>query len=267
MQRLLEVYAGHFKVTLSRYLAYRVELVIWLFSMVLRPVVFLVVWSSAARALGGRLRGFSPEEFAAYFIVSMMVYHLTFAWVMFEWEPRVKMGELSYMLLRPSHVIHRDLGENLAFKVATFPVMLLTAWGLVYAFGPDLSIEPSTLLLALPALVLAWALHFAVSWTVAMGAFYTTQVDSINVALFFLMLLFSGQMGPIALMPPLVALIAKLLPFWWFMGFPVELLLGRIPLSEALFGLGVQAAWLAVSLVALREVWRRGLRVYTAVGI
>jgi ABC-2 type transport system permease protein len=49
-------------------------------------------------------------------------------------------------------------------------------------------------------------------------------------------------------------------------GFPVELLLGRLTPMEALTGLAVQAVWLALSLALLRLVWRAGVRVYSAVG-
>jgi len=49
-------------------------------------------------------------------------------------------------------------------------------------------------------------------------------------------------------------------------GFPVELLLGRVTLTEALTGLGIQAAWVIIGLVLLRVVWRAGVRVYSAVG-
>ena len=59
---------------------------------------------------------------------------------------------------------------------------------------------------------------------------------------------------------------AALLPFRWTTSFPVELLLGRVGFTEALYGLAAQAAWLGLCLLLLRLVWRAGLRVYSAVG-
>jgi ABC-2 type transport system permease protein len=267
MKHFFQVYRGHFHVTMTRYMEYRIELVIWLASMILRPTIFVAIWTTAARQMGGGMRGFSLPDLATYFIASMLIYHFTFAWVMFEWEPRVKNGSLSYMILRPTHVIHRDIGENITFKIATLPVMLLTAIVLSLTFHPALHTHPSQIIPFLVVMVLAWAMHFAIAWTLAMSSFFTTQVDAINVVFFFLMLLFSGQMAPLGFMPPVVQTISLHLPFWWFMGFPVELLMGRLSDAQIIHGVGMQVIWLTASLAVMSLVWKKGLKSYTAVGI
>ena len=45
-------------------------------------------------------------------------------------------------------------------------------------------------------------------------------------------------------------------------GFPVELVLGRLTPLQAATGLGTQAIWLAISLLLVRIVWRAGIRIY-----
>jgi ABC-2 type transport system permease protein len=267
MRRIWELYVGHFRVTMARYMAYRVELVIWLLSMVLQPVVFLSVWRNAANRMGGTLNGFSEDEIATYFILVMLINHLTMAWVMFEWEGRVQKGELSYLLLRPHHVVHRDLGENITFKTATFPVMLLTACGLVLSFFPKFHIPAWSALAFVPGIIFAYVLRFSVDWITALGAFYTTRVDAINVLHFFVLLLFSGQMAPLPLMPPQLQTIATFLPYRWVVDFPARLLMGRLSSEEVVAGLLAQAFWIAAVALIGRTVWRHGLRRYTAVGI
>jgi ABC-type uncharacterized transport system permease subunit len=42
--------------------------------------------------------------------------------------------------------------------------------------------------------------------------------------------------------------------------------LGRLTQAQALQGLAIQAAWVILSLVLVRIVWRAGVRVYSAVG-
>jgi ABC-2 type transport system permease protein len=71
---------------------------------------------------------------------------------------------------------------------------------------------------------------------------------------------------PLTLLPGPVRVLAEILPFRAMIGFPVELLLGRLTMAEALTGLGIQAAWVVVGLVLLRVVWRAGVRIYSAVG-
>jgi ABC-2 type transport system permease protein len=103
-----DVYRAQFKATIALQLQYRVALVIWLIYTVLEPVISLVVWSAVARSTGGRVGGFSPGDFAAYFILLMLVNHLTFTWVMHEFEFRIRLGQFSPKLLRPIHPIHAD---------------------------------------------------------------------------------------------------------------------------------------------------------------
>jgi viologen exporter family transport system permease protein len=79
-------------------------------------------------------------------------------------------------------------------------------------------------------------------------------------------LFLSGQVAPLSLFPFPVQVAATLLPFRWVIGFPVELLLGRLTLGEALVGFAAQGVWLVLSLALLKIVWRAGVRQYSAVG-
>jgi ABC-2 type transport system permease protein len=79
-------------------------------------------------------------------------------------------------------------------------------------------------------------------------------------------LFLSGQIAPLSLFPWPIQALATLLPFRWLIGFPVELLLGRLTPVEALTGLGAQVVWLVISLALVRVVWRAGVRIYSAVG-
>ena len=267
MIRTLEVYRGYFRITMVRYLAYRVELVIWLTSMILQPVVFMSVWRSAAVHIGGLLNGYSAGDIATYFILIMLINHATMAWVMWEWDGRVRNGELSYLLLRPHHVFHRDLGENISFKTATFPVMALTAVALIFATHPSIQLTAIHVLAFIPAMLMAFALRFTVDWVTAMGAFFTTRVDALNVFYFFLLLLFSGQMAPIPFLPSSLRIASNFLPFRWMLDFPARLMMGRLTTTEIAIGLAMQAFWIGVAALICFAVWKRGVKGYTAVGI
>ena len=115
-------------------------------------------------------------------------------------------------------------------------------------------------------LLLAFLVRFLLEWTLAQAAFWATRVGAINRTYFILMLSLSGQIAPLTLLPQPLQIAAAILPFRWLIGFPVELLLGRLTVTEALTGLGAQAMWLVVSFVLLRIIWRAGVRVYSGVG-
>jgi ABC-2 type transport system permease protein len=261
-----QLYIQQFKTSLAAMLQYRASLVIWLIGHVLEPLIYLVVWTAVSASRGGSVGGYGPAEFAAYFIVLMLVNHVTYTWIMWEYEYRVRHGSLSLALLRPVHPIHSDIADNVSSKVVTLPLILAAAVVLALLFRPALSPAPWAIAAFLPALLLAFMVRFLLEWTLALAAFWTTRVSAVNQAYYIALLFFSGQMAPLTLLPRPLQLAAAVLPFRWTTSFPVELLLGRVSFPDALLGLGVQCVWLGLCLLLLRMVWRAGLRVYTAVG-
>lgn len=266
MRALVELYVQQFKTTFASMLQYRASLVIWLIGHVLDPLIYLIVWSTVSRSTGGRVGGYTTGDFAAYFILLMLVNHVTYTWIMYEYEYRVRHGSLSFALLRPVHPIHADIADNVTSKGISFPGMLLTAVGLALIFRPAFHFVPWAILASIPALILAFLLRFLVEWTLALAAFWTTRVSAVNQMYFVATLFLSGQVAPLSLLPHPIQVAATVLPFRWMVAFPVELLLGRLTPLQALAGLGAQVLWLALSLALVRIVWRAGVRVYSAVG-
>jgi ABC-2 type transport system permease protein len=133
-------------------------------------------------------------------------------------------------------------------------------------FHPTASITPLSLLLFLPSLMLAIVIRFLVEWPLGLTAFWTTQMSAViqvsYVGLFFL----SGQMGPLALFPAPVQVLAQLLPFQWMLAFPVQLLLGQLDQHAIVLGLIAQTIWLCLSLALMTVLWHRGLRRYSGMG-
>jgi viologen exporter family transport system permease protein len=266
MKALLDLYVQQFKTTFASMLQYRASLAIWMIGHLLEPLVYLIVWSTVANSGGGSVGDYTTKEFAAYFILLMLVNHVSYTWIMYEFEYRIREGILSSALLKPVHPIHSDIADNVSSKLITFPFMLLIAAGLAAIFHPSFSPAPWAIAVCIPVLLLAFLVRFLLEWTLAQVAFWTTRVSAINQTYFVLVLFLSGQIAPLTLFPFPLQVVAAILPFKWVIGFPIELLLGRITPAEALVGLGVQVAWLVASFVLLRIVWRAGVRIYSAVG-
>lgn len=266
MRAFVDLYKQQFKTTLAAMLQYRASLVIWMIGHVLEPLVYLIVWSTVSNTSGGTVGDYTTREFAGYFILLMLVNHVSYTWIMYEFEYRIREGTLSFALLKPVHPIHSDIADNVSSKLISMPFMLLVAAVLTLIFHPLASPALWAIAASIPVLFLAFLVRFLLEWTLAQSAFWTTRVSALNQTYFVLVLFLSGQLAPLTLFPYPVQVVATLLPFRWLIGFPVELLLGRLSPVDALVGLGAQAVWLVISLFLVRTVWRAGLRIYSAVG-
>jgi ABC-2 type transport system permease protein len=266
MKGLADVYAQQFKTTFASFVQYRAAIFIWMIGHVLEPLIYLVVWSVVSQSTGGSVGGYSTRDFAAYFIALMLVNHFTYTWIIYEFEYRVREGSLSFALLRPLHPIHTDIVDNVSSKLITLPMMLGSAAVLAVVFRPAFRVAPWALAAFLPAILLAFAVRFLAEWTLALAAFWTTRVSAINQAYYVAALFLSGQVAPLSLFPSPVQAAANLLPFRWMIGFPVELLLGRLTPHQAFIGFSAQAAWLVLIFFVLKVAWRAGTKTYSAVG-
>jgi ABC-2 type transport system permease protein len=246
-------------------LAYRGAVAIWVLTSVIQPLVFIVVWRTVAGS--GSTGGYTSAQFVAYFLVMMLVDHMTFIWHMYEFEYRIRTGAFSPLLMRPVHPVHNDVCENVSYKVVGLVGVLPAAVILAVVFDADLSGMTVTGVLAfLPALLLAMVLRFTVEWCVALSAFWLTKVSAINAVFFSLFTFLGGQFAPLAVLPGWMQTVAEWTPFPWSLAFPVEVLLGRRTGSEILLGYAAQLGWIVVAVVVLRLMWSRATRRYSAVG-
>ena len=266
MRGLLDIHRAQLKTSLAIEMQYRASLAIWLLGTILEPVIYLTVWATVAQSSGGEVGGYTASGFAAYFIVLMIVNHLTFSWIMWEYEYYIRQGLLSPLLLRPAHPIHKDLADNLAYKTLTLVILIPVTLMLIVLFRPTLDTSPWAVVAFVPALVLAFAVRWVFEWTLAMSAFWTTRISAVNQVYFAALLFFSGRIAPLDLMPPAIQTIAYFLPFRWMIYFPAELILGQVSPRDALIGFGAQIGWFLVGLALLRVVWRAGIRRYSGVG-
>jgi ABC-2 type transport system permease protein len=251
-------------VALANMIQYRAVMLLWALWGIVAPLVSLAVWTAAGR--GRELGGFDPGELAGYFLVTMVVSHLTTAWDLevFSWE--VRSGRLSGRLLRPLHPVWQSAADNLAYKLCTV-ALLLPVWAVIWiVLRPTVDLTTTRILWLVPAVGLAACLTFTWGYCVALVAFWTTNIRAINELYWTAMVFLAGRMAPLALLPPVLQNVASALPFRWMLAFPTELALGRVPAAQIPVGIAWQLFWLAVGIALFNLVWARGIRQYSAVG-
>jgi viologen exporter family transport system permease protein len=266
LKSMLHLYAVSAKTAVVVGFQYRVANYFYMIGMLTEPIIYLVVWSTIARSQGGEVGGYTPGAFAAYYIVWTLVRQMNIVFTPYGWEWRIREGQLSGALLRPVHPIHYDLAEIAGWKVVVIVMWLPIALVLSLIFHP--SIHPTGLGVGVFAFAI-WGAYLIRSmnlWLLGMITFWTTRVSAIFELYFALELLLSGRLVPLSLMPAWVRGVAAFLPFKWTFGFPIEALIGQLNTGQLFFGLAMQAMWVTLGALAVRLMWRFGVRRFTAVG-
>jgi ABC-2 type transport system permease protein len=266
MTGLIGYYSAQLRTSLVLQFQYRVAMAIWMIGLIIEPVIYLAVWTAVAESSGGMVGTFTAGDFAAYYILLLIVQHFTQIWHMWEYDYLIRQGILSGRMLRPIHPIHRDAAENMAYKVIMAPVAAAAVIVLILIFQPTVTVTLEGVLGFIGALILAAWLAFMLGWAVAMAAFWTTRIMAINQMYFVAMFFFSGQIAPLELLPGVLQTAANVLPFRWMVSFPVEVFMGRLSGSDVLTGFGLQLLWIALSTGLVALAWSRGVRRYSAVG-
>jgi ABC-2 type transport system permease protein len=248
----------------SEALAYRGQLLIWVLTGAL-PLVMLAVWRTLAGS--GAVGGYSGDAFVAYYVGALIIRQITGAWIVWDMEREIRLGELSPQLLRPYHPLLRYLAMALSDK----PLRLALAVPICIVallIAPGAMPQPDLLsLAALPlAIIMAFLIYFCNQCCVGLLSFWWTQVLAVQDFWFGLYALASGYLVPLDLFPAPVTQVVRLLPFRALLGFPLDLLLGRLDAAGVGFGLLLQIFWLAALFGLMQLLWARGVRRYSAVG-
>ena len=266
MKHLLDFYWTNARLTILEQIQYRVANYFYMIGMIAEPVIYLVVWSTVAQAQGGQVGGYTPGQFAAYYIVWTLVRNMNIVFTPYGWEWRIRQGRLAAELLRPLHPLHNDVAAFMGWKVVVIILWLPLAAFLAWVFKPELS--PSLLEVAVFFVAIwgAYLIRTMLLSLLGMITFWTTRVSAIYELYFAAELLLSGRLVSLSLMPGWARTLAGFLPFQWAFGFPIESLVGNLTPAQLLAGLGMQLFWILAGVVVVNIVWRFAIRQFTSVG-
>lgn len=246
--------------------AYRAEVIIWMLTGSV-PLIMLAVWIGKAESAGGTVTGFTPQDFAAYFLAAWLTQQVIVAWVSWELDSQIRTGTLSPRLLRPLDVFWDHAAMHLSEKVVRLP-FLLAVLALGVLLVPGTRITPgaaNALAYALSAL-LAWLIRFQIGYCVGLLSFWIDQATAIDELYFVVAAFLTGSFAPLDFYPPAVRAVVEWLPFPYLIYYPVQILTGAVGWPDVARILAVQLAWI-VALWLLRSLlWRRGLVRFGAVG-
>ncbi|HHW09796.1 MAG TPA: hypothetical protein GXX29_07475 [Firmicutes bacterium] len=248
-------------------LAYRANAAIWALVDGCGSMVMALIWLSVFRDRG-EIGGYSLNQMITYYLVASAVSLLTTPHMEYNiiWE--IRQGLLSGYLTRPAdrytmHIVSETVWQVMKFLMF-LPSYLVVCWFLRRYI--IITLTPLNLLFFCSAVLLAYLINCGMKMLLGSVAFWVTETRGLFQVLECLWGLLSGEILPLSLLPIWLTVIGGFLPFKYVVWFPTELFLDRVPVQEAVLGLGLQVCWAVVLLVVSRLVWMRGLAVYEGVG-
>lgn len=249
---------------LAEVVAYRAEFFIWILTTNL-PLVNLVLWRAVAA--DGPVGRFGQPEFTAYFLGALVVRLITGSWVIWQLNFDIRNGTLAARLLRPMHPLLAYAAQHLA----AIPMRILVVSPIVailFATGGEAAhlSDPSTLAAFLLSLAGGWLLVFLAMVLIGTLAIWVESALSLYEMWFAIHVVLSGYLFPIELLPAAVRPVAQVLPFWFTLGLPVEILVGLHDRASLWQDIARQWLWVAAFWTAAALLWRAGQRRLVAYG-
>ncbi len=246
--------------------AYRAEIIIWMLTGTV-PLIMLAVWIGKAQVNGGVLDGYTPTDFAAYFLGAWITQQLIAAWVAWELDMQIRQGLLSPKLLRPIDPLWEMAAGHVTERFVRFPFMLIiVAIAMLLIPGTRLTPDIWHALLFIVSVSLAFAIRFLSAYCIGLLSFWFTQATAIDDLYYVVSAFLTGSFAPLTFYPVAVQAAIHWTPFPYLVYYPVRILNGTADGREIVQVLLIQVGWTAALWFARSALWRRGLRRYGAVG-
>jgi len=255
-----------FSVFLQDGLAYRAQSLIWILTDVTLAITMPLVWIAAAK--GGEIQGFSSGDFVTYYLSVVLIAQFVQSHFMWDVAFEIKEGVFSSQIIRPVNWFEFMVVRNLTWRCIRLGLFL--PWFVLFVLLFRNYLGGQELFMGWQFWVSVCLGHTVSITTVlamAMIALFVHEAYSIFELYYLPMLFLGGQMFPIDLYPAWVQRLADWMPFYYTVGVPTEIFVGRIEVAEMARYLTLQIVWVVVMYAAFRTMWRYGLRQYTGVGM
>ncbi len=262
MTRVPAVYGGLLRAELQAASQFRAQLMLGVLAWLV-PLGFLALWRGAASA--GPVQGISAGQFTTYFCLLMVTTSLQVIMpVIFGLGDLVYSGQLSALLLRPSHPIHPLVARALAEKVYGLPVVVALVAVVLVLAGGTVRAGPGAWLVAVTVTVLGLVATTYLAAMSAALAFWMTKAQGVQGLLVGAEWILGGIVAPVGLLPGALPVLVRHQPLWFADAAGPEILSGIGTYGAATVLEAV--LWVVGLHLGYRRLWRRALVRYEAVG-
>lgn len=257
-------YWAIFKITLINSLAYPGELIGRSLMIIPFMWIFYQLWNVTYAASGSDvINGLSLRDVMWYLMLAETI-ELGRPPLARTISENVKEGSIAYLLNKPYDFLLYQLSTTMGETIfrAVMNAVFGSAVVLWLAGAPE---HPEGFIIALPAILGAWILHFCVTVMIGLSAFLVEDVSAFTWIYQKLAFLFGGMLIPLDFYPGWLQGIARGLPFASMTYGPARLFV--TPTAELFVSVvTLQIIWIAILGLMLTFAYRRGVAYLTVNG-
>lgn len=277
IKQTLKLYLPFSKAGIKIELAYKAQIVMWIFISFIQTffVLFLynAIYRNSLEGMESIINGFTFYDMVLYMITSFF-----FSFIMgsgdtsYDIWTDIKEGTIANTLTKPVSYRLRHLFTYFGVLVFDYIVIIIPFLGVVYSiflFLGLLQIEAWKFVLNILFFVIfsiiAGFMNNAISYFVGMLVFYTDHLFGLNMARNALQGFLGGQMVPLAYMGTL-GIIFSYTPFAFMNSVPVLTIMNKLDIIEIIKYLAIAIVWLIVIEIVNHSIFRHALRKITVQG-
>lgn len=277
IKRILKLYLPFFKASIKVELAYKAQIVMWIFIAFVETlfVVFLygAIYRNSADGINSVINGFTFYEIILYTITSFF-----FSYIMgggdtsYDIATDIREGTIANTLTKPVSYRLRHLFSNFGSFVFSYIVIVIPFLTIVYG----IFIGSGILKVAVGDFLINVALFFlfsilasfisnGISYFIGMMVFYTDHLFGLNMAKNAIQGFLGGQMVPLAYMGAM-GVVFSYTPFAFMNSAPVLILMGKVEIKQIIVYVFVALVWIIAIELANKLVFSHALKRLTVQG-
>jgi ABC-2 type transport system permease protein len=252
----------------SQYIAYRLNFFLWRVRTVISILITYYLWLSVYQQ-NTLLFGYEKQQMITYVLFISTISAIVLSSQTQRVAQDINDGNLSKYLLHPINYIWFVFTQDVADKCINTVCSVVELIFLFVLLRPQLYIQQNILTWIQVGISIFFAtlIYFFINMLLSFIGFWSRESWAPKFIFSILIVFLAGLYFPIDIYPAVMVFIMRILPFSYLIYFPMKIYLGQIPFWQVIIGYGIECMWCLILYYWVKQVWKKGLRLYTAEGI
>ncbi|MBI2617349.1 ABC-2 family transporter protein [Candidatus Gottesmanbacteria bacterium] len=249
------------------YLAYRLNFLLWRMRVILFMLINYFLWL-AVMPNEGSIFGYSQKEILTYIMLTILINGIVLSTQTARVAEEINSGSLNGFLIRPINYFLYNVFRDLPDKCINTFFSFIELGILIFLLHPPLYIarDLGSIALFILAVICASILYFEINMILSFLGFWVNDVWAPRFLFFILVSFLAGNYFPLDIFPESIYKFLEFLPFSYLVYFPLKLFIGHGAGISVVKGFLILLFWVVALFGVMEYIWRKGLRIYTAVG-